>query len=121
MYNGQGELYFLNRVSESNIPKAKNIINEGIYMGKYKLVLCTTIENLPKFPPLFVVFSRMACIHFMQPLSMVTASTLLFRKTLKPKVFSLPFHHIAFSPEMKWSQASNTLWATQYCMDSIKY
>ena len=31
-YNGVGDLYVLNRVSKSNIPTARNIINEGIYL-----------------------------------------------------------------------------------------
>lgn len=40
-YNGVGDLYVLNRVSKSNIPTARNIINEGIYLGKYEFLILT--------------------------------------------------------------------------------
>ena len=36
-YKGKGDVYVLNRVSKSNIPTARNIINEGIYLGQYLL------------------------------------------------------------------------------------
>lgn len=38
-YNGVGDLYVLNRVSKSNIPTARNIINEGIYLGRYDIII----------------------------------------------------------------------------------
>lgn len=33
-YGGEGDVYVLNRITGSNIPKAENIINEGIYLGR---------------------------------------------------------------------------------------
>ena len=38
-YNGVGDLYVLNRVSKSNIPTARNIIHEGIYLGRYDIII----------------------------------------------------------------------------------
>lgn len=33
-YGGEGDVYVLNRITGSNIPKAENIINEGVYLGR---------------------------------------------------------------------------------------
>lgn len=38
-YKGKGDLYLLNRISNSHIPTARNIINEGIYLGQYDLII----------------------------------------------------------------------------------
>ena len=34
-YAGEGELYMLNRLADTQIPDALNIINEGVYLGRY--------------------------------------------------------------------------------------
>lgn len=44
-YKGEGDVYVLNRVSKSNIPTARNIIHEGIYLGQYELYSCFTSSH----------------------------------------------------------------------------
>ena len=34
-YAGEGELYVLNRLADTQIPDASNIVNEGVYLGRY--------------------------------------------------------------------------------------
>lgn len=38
-YKGKGDLYVLNRVSNSHVPTARNIINEGLYLGQYTYII----------------------------------------------------------------------------------
>ena len=38
-YTGNGALYVLNRIANTQIPDAFNIINEGVYLGMYALSL----------------------------------------------------------------------------------
>ena len=38
-YKGNGALYVLNRIANTQVPDAFNIVNEGVYLGMYALSL----------------------------------------------------------------------------------
>ena len=33
-YGGEGDVYVLNRITGSNVPKSENIVSEGVYLGR---------------------------------------------------------------------------------------
>ncbi|KAM7456913.1 hypothetical protein BLSTO_02324 [Blastocystis sp. subtype 1] len=95
-YSGEGEVYVLNRISGSNVPDAKNIIEEGLYLGRHtnevvETTICRVFENTEY--TLYATVVDGGCIH-------IPASK--------------EFSSSTFSDEMKWSKTSNLIWASQY-------
>ena len=60
-YTGNGALYLLNRIANTQVPDAFNIINEGVYLGVYASFLPPSLLVIPTRTsrPTSVVSTRM--------------------------------------------------------------
>lgn len=92
-YSGEGEVYVLNRISGSNVPDAENIIEEGLYLGRYscfpfltyrhanevvETTICRVFENTEY--TLYATVVDGGCIHIPASKQFSSSSTAVLRR-----------------------------------------